>query len=84
MLIVQHHEPERFGVVDVDDEGRVIDAVEKPKNPRSNLVSAGPMVLNEGIFAYEPEKHESGELVLSLIVRKMAKDHDIYTEATDF
>jgi glucose-1-phosphate thymidylyltransferase len=34
-------DPERYGVAEIDAEGRVIDIVEKPKQPRSNLAVTG-------------------------------------------
>jgi glucose-1-phosphate adenylyltransferase len=37
-------EAHRFGILDVDDDGRVTDFVEKPANPPSNLVSMGVYV----------------------------------------
>jgi NDP-sugar pyrophosphorylase family protein len=84
MLVMEHDEPQRFGVVDVNSDGEVVDIVEKPANPPSNLVSVGPMVLTQNIFNYEPDEHESGELVVTSMVRKLAQDKPVKTEITDF
>ena len=35
------NDPERYGVVSFDDEGRVTDIVEKPKDPKSNYALSG-------------------------------------------
>lgn len=35
------HDPERYGVVTLDDEGRAINIVEKPRNPESNKAVVG-------------------------------------------
>ena len=34
-------DPERYGVVELDDDGRVVSLVEKPEHPRSNLAVPG-------------------------------------------
>lgn len=41
ILLKKVSDPERFGVAECDEEGRVIRIVEKPKVPLSNLVSVG-------------------------------------------
>lgn len=35
------NDPERYGVIDFDSDGKVIDIVEKPKNPPSNYAAIG-------------------------------------------
>ena len=35
------HDPERYGVVDFDDKGKVLSIEEKPKNPKSNFAVPG-------------------------------------------
>lgn len=35
------HDPERYGVADLDDEGRLVGLVEKPRSPRSNYAVTG-------------------------------------------
>lgn len=84
LLVMEHDEPERFGVVDVDEAGRVTNMLEKPDNPPTNLVSVGPMVLTKDIFAYEPDTHASGELVVTSMVQKLAQDKPVYTEEAKF
>lgn len=84
MLVKKSDEPEKFGVVDVNGDGEVVSIVEKPANPPSNLVSVGPMVLTQDIFNYEPDEHESGELIATSMVEKLAQDKPVKTETTDF
>jgi glucose-1-phosphate thymidylyltransferase len=42
--------PQQFGIVEVDSEGKVKRLVEKPKDPKSNLALAGLYVFNKSIF----------------------------------
>ncbi len=43
-------EAHRFGILDVDAEGRVTDFIEKPPNPTSNLVSMGVYVFSWSVL----------------------------------
>ncbi len=42
------HDPERYGVVEFDAQGRAIDLVEKPKQPKSNYAVTG-------LYFYDPQ-----------------------------
>ncbi|MBC8188130.1 MAG: NTP transferase domain-containing protein [Proteobacteria bacterium] len=43
------HDPERYGVVDFDDEGRIRSLEEKPKNPKSNYAVTGLYFYDEQV-----------------------------------
>jgi glucose-1-phosphate thymidylyltransferase len=45
-------DPKRFGVVEFDDEGRVISIEEKPKNPKSNYAVTGLYFYNKDVAKY--------------------------------
>ncbi|QSQ07952.1 Glucose-1-phosphate thymidylyltransferase [Koleobacter methoxysyntrophicus] len=45
-------DPERFGVVEFDDEGRVISIEEKPKNPKSNYAVTGLYFYDKDVAKY--------------------------------
>lgn len=74
LLVAEHPEPQRFGVVTLHPGGTVAGIVEKPEQPLSNLVSTGAMVLDRHIFNYEPELHPSGEYYLTSMFDKMIRD----------
>jgi len=65
--------PQHCGIAEVDENNTVINFVEKPKNPRSNLAGAGIYVANHEIFHYLPEHFPSdiGFDVLPQLVGKM-------------
>jgi bifunctional UDP-N-acetylglucosamine pyrophosphorylase/glucosamine-1-phosphate N-acetyltransferase len=65
LLVCEHPEPARFGVVEVDDDGMLRSIEEKPSVARSNLVSTGAMVLDERIFAEPLSRHGNGERYLT-------------------
>lgn len=48
--------PETGGVVELDPEGNVVSFEEKPKTPRSDLISSGIFITKNRIFDYFPEK----------------------------
>ncbi len=73
---VEH--PERYGVVNTTGDGMVTKIVEKPSRPRSNLISAGMMLLDDTIFQGENALQPSsrGELELpDLINHQLQQGH---------
>lgn len=84
LLVLEHGTPQKFGVVELAEDGTVAGIVEKPSNPPTNLVSVGPMMLTQKVFEYEPERHDSGELVLPSMVNKLAQDVNIDTVEAGF
>jgi len=52
-------EPERCGIAEIDENGLVVDFVEKPENPKSNLAHAGINIADNRIFDFYPEDAES-------------------------
>lgn len=65
-LAFRPEHPENFGVFTVDDNMMLLDVEEKPKNPRSDITSAGSYKLTPEIFNhYPPPPHENGEYYLA-------------------
>ena len=46
VIEVQMKEASRFGIMNTDDEGRIVEFEEKPENPKSNLASMGIYIFN--------------------------------------
>jgi glucose-1-phosphate thymidylyltransferase len=70
------NDPERFGIVEFDDEGKVISVEEKPKKPKSNYAITGLYFYPAGVSgrAKQVEPSERGELEITTL-------NDIYLKA---
>mgnify|MGYP003393609993 CR=1 FL=1 len=73
-------DPRRFGVVMADRHGKVLDVIEKPESPISNLALTGVKILDSRIFEYPASRHSNGEYYITDSVAKMAKVHDVFVE----
>ena len=71
LLVYEADDPRKFGVVEISDDGFVIEIEEKPENPRTNLVSTGVMVLDKEIFKFPAKQHENGEYYLTDSIQQM-------------
>jgi bifunctional UDP-N-acetylglucosamine pyrophosphorylase/glucosamine-1-phosphate N-acetyltransferase len=70
--------PKSAGIADIAEDGRILEVVEKPENPKSNWSAAGTIVLDTKIFNYAPRPHASGESYLSSMVDQFLKDYPVY------
>ena len=57
-------DPSACGIAVLDDAGRIIEFVEKPKNPRSDLANAGVYVATRELFDYFPPLREEFQEVV--------------------
>lgn len=77
VMEVPWEEASRFGIMDTDNEGRITEFHEKPKQPRSNLASMGIYIFNWGLlkdFLREDENlpdssHDFGKDVIPAILK---------------
>ena len=46
VMEVDWSEASRFGIMNTDDNGKIVEFEEKPKNPKSNLASMGIYIFN--------------------------------------
>lgn len=63
------HDPERFGIVEFDADGKVISVEEKPKNPKSNYCITGLYFYPKGVskMAHEVKPSARGELEITTL-----------------
>lgn len=78
ILVAPHAEPQKFGVITKREDGTMEEIVEKPEQPKSNLVSTGAMVLDERLFGYPAPRHEkTGEYFMTQPLAELAKEHPV-------
>ena len=63
------HDPERFGIVEFDENGKVLSVEEKPKNPQSNYCITGLYFYPKGVssMAHEVKPSARGELEITTL-----------------
>ena len=75
---VPREEAHRFGVLDLDQNGRVVDFEEKPRNPRSPWVSMGVYIFNKDVLVEQLQadadlgdesKHDFGRDIIPRMFR---------------
>ena len=60
-------DPERFGVIEYDDEGKLKEIIEKPQNPKSNKAVTGLYFYDSKVlnFAKKLQPSSRGELEIT-------------------
>lgn len=84
LLVRSIKDPRRFGVVATDKKGRILEIVEKPENPTSNLASTGVKVLDQRIFKYPLVQHPNGEYYITYPLAQLAKEYEMKAVKASF
>ncbi len=73
------NDPERFGIVEFDDEGKVISVEEKPKNPKSNYCITGLYFYDNRVvkMAKQVKPSARGELEITDLNRLYLEQDDL-------
>lgn len=76
------NDPERYGVAEFDDQGCVIDLVEKPEKPRSNYAVTGLYFYDEKACDYAAELKPSprGELEITDLNRRYLEEGALHLQ----
>jgi len=77
------NDPERYGVAEFDKDGKVIDLVEKPENPRSNYAVTGLYFYdgNASDYAAELKPSPRGELEITDLNQRYLREGNLLLEA---
>jgi dTDP-glucose pyrophosphorylase len=73
-LVKRVENPQNYGVLVTDEEGHIVEAVEKPTKPVSDLVSIGAFLLDEEFFQVQVAPSARGEYELPDIVMALVKE----------
>ena len=69
--------PKISGIPTLDNNKRILEVIEKPENPQSNIAAAGIMVIDSDIFSYQPVIHSSGEYYLTSLMNQFVAAHSV-------
>jgi NDP-sugar pyrophosphorylase family protein len=83
MLAVHSQTSELFGVISQNDDGTLKEIVEKPKNPKSDLVNIGGFVVNDSIFTHDVPVSDSGELYATDMLNAYAQHNSVQVVLQD-
>jgi UDP-N-acetylglucosamine diphosphorylase / glucose-1-phosphate thymidylyltransferase / UDP-N-acetylgalactosamine diphosphorylase / glucosamine-1-phosphate N-acetyltransferase / galactosamine-1-phosphate N-acetyltransferase len=70
-------DPRSSGIARLSKKRRILEVVEKPDRPISNLAAGGVMIVSTDIFRYKPRKHRSGEYYLTSMMNKFIKSYTV-------
>lgn len=73
MMLFRASHPEKCGIADLDEAGRIIDFVEKPERPKSNLANAGLYIVDSNAYheMADMKRFDLGFEVLPAFVGRM-------------
>lgn len=73
------NDPERFGIVEFDDNGKVLSVEEKPENPKSNYAITGLYFYPKGVskMAHDVKPSARGELEITTLNDMYLKDEKL-------
>lgn len=80
VLAHEVEEPSHFGIIETNENGSLINIIEKPKESENKLANIGAYMLNKKFFDYDMAYTDSGETNLPLTIAKMSDKHIIKIE----
>jgi bifunctional UDP-N-acetylglucosamine pyrophosphorylase/glucosamine-1-phosphate N-acetyltransferase len=77
LLVTSVEDTRKFGIVVRNPDGTLGLMIEKPEHAPSNCASTGPMVIDEHIFEFPPEKAVKNEFYLPEVIERYAAKYPI-------
>jgi bifunctional UDP-N-acetylglucosamine pyrophosphorylase/glucosamine-1-phosphate N-acetyltransferase len=77
LLVTSVEDTKKFGIVVRNPDGTLGMMIEKPDNAPSNCASTGPMVVDDHIFEFPPEKAVKDEYYLPEVIERYAAKYPI-------
>ncbi len=77
LLVTSVEDTRKFGIVVRNPDGTLGLMIEKPEHAPSNCASTGPMVIDEHIFEFPPEKTVKDEYYLPEVIERYAAKYPI-------
>ena len=73
MALFHTNKPSQCGIAELDSSGKIIEFIEKPEHPKSNLANAGIYVTNKNVFEVFPKAEfiDFGKDILPKLVDRM-------------
>ncbi len=80
LCLTKVENPSDYGVVEIDENNRIVVIEEKPKNPKSNLINAGIYMFDTKIFRLIENlgKSERAEYEITDAIKILIKNKEIY------
>ena len=85
ILLKEVHDPERFGVATIGDDGRVLKIVEKPREPEANLAVIGIYMYDSDVFdiCRTLKPSDRGELEITDVNNEYCRRGKLTSETLD-
>lgn len=85
ILLKEVHDPERFGVATIDEHGKVLKIVEKPKDPETNLAVIGIYMYDSEVFdiCRTLQPSDRGELEITDVNNEYVRRESLTSERLD-
>lgn len=84
ILACESLQPEKFGVIEHDQDGFLQKITEKPQNPKTNLVATGVYVFSTNIFECQDPVPQNGEYFLTNVLQEFLEKNKIKVVKTKF
>jgi len=83
ILCWEVNDPQNHGVVKISSDKKILEIEEKPKNPKTNIIAGGAMVLTSKIFDSQPVKGVKDEYNFTDMLVEYIKKEKVYAVVSD-